>query len=281
MPDCRTVSMPDRTISLDQTRIMAILNVTPDSFYDGGTLSGVDDAVARAEQFEAEGADFIDIGGESTRPGSPRLDVEEEKRRLLPVVEAVAKRVSVPISVDTYKASVARSALDVGASIINDVTALRGDEGMVKVVAQTGCPVVLMHAIWPPETMQDEPTYVEVVEDVLAFLNERIRFAIGFGVKRDRIIIDPGLGFGKALEHNLELLRGLPQFLGMGYPLLVGPSRKRFLGELLDVPPEERLWGTAGAVAVCAASGAHIVRVHDVKAMRHVARVVDAVVWQV
>ncbi|MBM4354517.1 MAG: dihydropteroate synthase [Deltaproteobacteria bacterium] len=260
---------------------MGVVNVTPDSFSDGGSFASTDAAVARALELAELGADVIDIGGESTRPGSQGVALEEELSRVIPVVERVVREVSVPVSVDTHKAEVARRAVDVGAAIVNDVTALRGDPQMARTVARAKVPIVLMHALWPPATMQEQPAYVDVVEDVAWFLEERARFAMGFGIERDRIVVDPGIGFGKTLEHNLALLRDLPRLAALGYPLLVGPSRKSFLGMLLDRPVDQRLAGTAGAVALCAALGAHLVRVHDVREMRDVVRVVDAVVWQV
>ncbi len=260
---------------------MGVVNVTPDSFSDGGLHASTEAAVGRALQLVEQGADIIDIGGESTRPGSPRVPLEEELARVIPVVERVVQSVQVPVSVDTYKAEVARRAIEAGASIVNDVTALRGDPDMARIVGKAKVPVVLMHSLWPPETMQKDPQYVDVVEDVSWFLEERARYAMGFGVPRDRIVLDPGIGFGKTLEHNLALLRDIPRLAALGYPLLVGPSRKSFLGMLLDRPVDQRLAGPAGAVALCAALGAHIVRVHDVREMRDVVRVVDAVVWQV
>lgn len=269
-------------VTFDRTRIMGVLNVTPDSFSDGGRYFSVEDAYARALEIEAQGADFLDIGGESTRPGSLPVGAEEEQRRVLPVLERVAGKVSIPISIDTWRASTARLALEAGADMINDVTALRGDKEMLPLAVRRNVPVVLMHALWPPETMQNNPEYQDVVKDVVAFLEERGRYAVSMGMKREKIIIDPGIGFGKTLAHNLELLRNLPRLLSTGYLVLVGPSRKSFLGMLLGGKPVgERDWGTAGAVAVCAALGAHIVRVHNVSAIRDVTRVVDAIVWQV
>ena len=266
---------------MDRTRLMGILNVTPDSFFDGGCLASVDAAVARAEDLVQAGADFLDIGGESTRPGSVRVSLEEELRRVIPVVKAVVKRVGVPVSVDTYKAEVARQALDCGCTMVNDVTALRGDPGMVSVVARARSPVVLMHALWPPETMQESPEYVDVVEDVAGFLEEQTRFAMAHGIPRERIVVDPGIGFGKTLEHNLSLLRSVAGLLSIGGAVSVGLSNKRFLGELLGREVGERSWGTAAGVALMAAAGVHILRVHDVASMKDVVRLVDAVVWQV
>jgi len=260
---------------------MGIVNVTPDSFYVASRAPGADDAVASGLEMEQQGADVLDVGGESTRPGSARVGEEEEIRRILPVIERLAKRVRIPISVDTYKSAVAGRALDAGAVIVNDVTALRGDAGMAPLVGRRKPAVVLMHALWPPETMQQSPEYVDVVEDVASFLDARARLAMALGVPEESIVLDPGIGFGKTLQHNLELLRNIPRFLALGFPFLVGPSRKAFIGELTGKAGEGRLAGTIAVVALCAASGAHIVRVHDVAAARDAARLVDAVVWQV
>ncbi len=260
---------------------MGILNVTPDSFYDGGRLRTLDDVIARAEELELAGADLLDIGGESTRPGSARVSVDEEVSRVIPAVREVVRRVRVPVSVDTYKSDVARRALDVGCGMINDVTALRGDPEMVQVVSRSGAPVVLMHALWPPEVMQEGPEYKDVVREVRMFLDERVRFAMDNGVSRDRVVVDPGIGFGKTLAHNLDLLRCVGVLSPLAAAVLVGPSNKRFLGELLGRETKDRQWGTAGVVALLAASGVNIVRVHDVGVMRDVVRSVDAVMRQV
>lgn len=281
MPDSRHLDTCKGPIPLDRTCIVGVLNVTPDSFFDGGRYEAVDRAVARGFELQEAGADVLDIGGESTRPGSRPVEAPEELDRVLPVIERLAGELDIPISIDTYKCDVARQCVEAGAAMVNDVTALRGDHDMVGFVSKAGVPIVLMHALWPPETMQKSPEYVDVTEDVLSFLDSRARHAMAFGVKRDRIVLDPGMGFGKTLEHNLELLRNLPALTALGFPVLVGPSRKRFLGDITGRPAEERLWGTAGAVALCAAAGAHFVRVHDVNAMKDVTRVVDAVVWQV
>ncbi|HET7909250.1 MAG TPA: dihydropteroate synthase [Nitrospira sp.] len=262
---------------LDRPLLMGIVNVTPDSFFDGGRFYDPQHAVAHAVRLVAEGADLLDIGAESTRPGALPVDQQEELRRLIPVVAAVAKAVSVPISVDTSKAEVARAAIDAGAVMVNDVTALRGDSGMADVVAQTGTAVALMHMQGTPETMQRAPHYDDVVGDIARFLAERARVAIDHGVAKNRIVLDPGIGFGKTLGHNLDLLANLPLLTELGYPLLVGPSRKGFLGQLTQQPVDAREWGTAAVVALVVAQGAHILRVHDVKPMRDVASVAAAV----
>ena len=260
---------------------MAVLNVTPDSFSDGGLYQTRDAAIDRAAALVEAGAHVIDIGGESTRPGATPVPLQEELDRVLPIVEAVAERHDVIVSIDTYKAPVAAAALAAGAEMINDVSALRADDGMVDVVAKAACPVVLMHALWPPATMQDDPEYVDVVDDVIEFLHRQAGWAQARGIARESILIDPGIGFGKTLEHNLALMRSATQVLIGGYAVMYGPSRKRFIGELTGKGPEDRLMGTAAAVAVLAAQGIHMVRVHDVAAMRDVARVVDGIVWDV
>ena len=264
-------------LGLDRPLLMGIVNVTPDSFFDGGRFCDPQRAVAHALRLVEEGADLLDIGAESTRPGALPVDEQEERRRLVPVVAAVAKAVSVPISVDTSKAEVARAAIDAGAIMVNDVTALRGDSAMVDVVAQAGAGLVLMHMQGTPDTMQHAPRYDDVVGEVAQFLAERVRFAIDHGVAKDRIVVDPGIGFGKTLGHNLDLLANLRVFTELGYPLLVGPSRKGFIGQLTDQSVEERGWGTAGVVALAVEQGANILRVHDVGPMKDVAKVAVAI----
>ncbi len=264
-------------LPLDRPLLMGIVNVTPDSFFDGGRFSDPDRAVSHALRLVEEGADLLDVGAESTRPGSLPVTEEEERRRLIPVVAALAKVVSVPVSVDTSKAGVARAAVEAGAVMVNDVTALRGDPGMVDAVAEMGVGLVLMHMQGIPETMQRAPAYEDVAEEVSGFLAERARFAMARGVSKSRIVLDPGIGFGKVLVHNLDLLAQLRTFTGLGFPVLVGPSRKGFIGQLTKQPVEGRAWGTAGIVALAVEHGANIVRVHDVAAMRDVAIVAAAV----
>ncbi|MEK7229475.1 MAG: dihydropteroate synthase, partial [Candidatus Binatota bacterium] len=223
-----------------------------------------------------EGADIIDVGGESTRPGARPLSAQEEVGRVLPVIRGLSRAVSIPISVDTYKADVARAALDEGADIVNDISALRFDPGMAPLIAAEKVPVVLMHMQGTPQTMQQRPYYQNVVEEVKEFLLGRIRFALGAGVGADRIIIDPGIGFGKELDHNLALLRGLPALASLGRPILVGPSRKTFVGKLLDVGPEERLEGSLAASVAAVLAGANMIRTHDVKETLRAIRIADA-----
>lgn len=257
--------------------LLGIVNVTPDSFSDGGRYFDSEVAVAHAVQLVEEGADMLDIGAESTRPGAVPVEATEERRRLIPVVRAIAKAVAVPISIDTSKASVAKAAINEGAVIVNDVTGLRGDPAMVDLIAQTGAGIVLMHMQGTPQTMQQAPEYQDVVEDVAAFLSERAQYAIGRGIAQSQIIIDPGIGFGKVLVQNLDLLGQLSRFIQLGYPLLIGPSRKSFIGQLTGQPVEDRAWGTAAAVAIAVEQGAHILRVHDVRAMRDVVEVAAAI----
>lgn len=254
--------------------VLGVVNVTPDSFSDGGRFLDPAAAAAHGRALLAEGADALDVGGESTRPGAEPVPEEEELRRVLPVVEALAGEA--PVSIDTRKPGVARRALAAGASIVNDVSAL-ADPAMREAVRETGAEAILMHMKGEPGTMQKEPRYGDVVAEVAAFLLERARAAGMDGIPRDRIVIDPGIGFGKTLEHNLALLRRLQEICALGYPVLVGPSRKRFLGEILDLPVGDRLEGTAAAVACAVMGGASVVRVHDVRAMARVVRVAEAV----
>ncbi|MEO5957067.1 MAG: dihydropteroate synthase [Nitrospiraceae bacterium] len=267
----RLIEFPGRPL------MMGVVNVTPDSFSDGGRYLDAEAAVAHAIQLEEEGADLLDIGAESTRPGADPVDEAEELRRAIPVVTVVARAVTVPISIDTSKASVAQAALDAGAVLVNDVTALRGDPAMVEVIARTGAGIVLMHMQGAPQTMQQAPCYENVVEEIAAFFEERIRFAMAHGVARRQIVLDPGIGFGKLLVHNLTLLAGLHRFACFGCPLLVGVSRKAFLGQLVDRPVQERQWATAAAVAMAVERGAGILRVHDVRAMKEVMQVTVAI----
>ncbi|WP_455245985.1 dihydropteroate synthase [Petrachloros mirabilis] len=261
----------------DRPLLMGILNVTPDSFYDGGAYLDPHAAVDHAIRLVEEGADILDIGAESTRPGSIPIGSEEECRRLIPVVSEVAKSVSVPISVDTSRGVVAREALAAGAVIVNDVTALRGDSTMVALVIETGAGLILMHMQGTPKTMQQAPSYQDVVNEIAGFLAERAEYAEKCGVKKSQIILDPGIGFGKVLVHNLDLIARLGVFANLGFPLLVGVSRKGFIGQLTGQPVEARLMGTAAAVALAVEHGANIIRVHDVAAMRDVIKLAAAV----
>ena len=245
--------------------VMGILNVTPDSFHDRGRYGQFYGAVERAKEMAAEGAGIIDVGGESTRPGSEPVALDEELGRVIPVIEAVVPELEVPISVDTSKAGVARAAVAAGAGMINDVTALRGDPQMAAAVAEAGCPVCLMHMLGEPHTMQENPRYEDVVTDIKSFFEERVDYAVAAGVRRENIILDPGIGFGKALEHNLALIARLDEFLELGLPVLIGASRKRFIGMITgEEDTEDRLPGTLAATVMAFVKGASIFRVHDV-----------------
>jgi dihydropteroate synthase len=261
----------------DTTRasVMGVLNVTPDSFSDGGNFFDVERAVAHARQLIAAGADIVDVGGESTRPGAPPVSAEEELRRVGPVIDRLP---GATISVDTTKAVVAERALAAGARIVNDISAGRFDERMFDVVRDAGAGLVLMHMQGTPQTMQQSPRYDDVVAEVCAFLEERIAAAGRAGIEKSQIAVDPGIGFGKTVQHNLQLLAGLERLRTLGCPVLVGTSRKSFIGHALGRPePTTRLWGTAATVAWAIARGARIVRVHDVAEMADVARMCDAI----
>jgi dihydropteroate synthase len=267
----------DFTFDFSQkTFIMGILNVTPDSFSDGGLYLDKPRALDRAYQMIEDGADIIDIGGLSTRPGSEPVPVEEELRRTVPVIEALSGEINVPISIDTYRSEVAKEALGAGASMVNDISGLRFDPEMPSVLADAGVPVVLMHIRGTPGDMQKNPVYEALIPEILDYLRESIKMAEDAGI-RD-IIVDPGIGFGKTFDHNLEIINNLEEFTMLGRPVLVGPSRKAFIGEILDgVSPTERIEGTAAAVCASVLKGANIVRVDDIKEMTKVVRVADAI----
>ncbi len=263
-----------------RTLVMGILNATPDSFSDGGLYQAVDASVAHARQMASEGADIIDVGGESTRPGATPLSAEEEMDRVLPVIERLAGELPLPISIDTYKARVAREALRAGASMINDVGGLRGDPEMAAVVAEFRVPVVVMHGL-SEHRRREWPEYGNIMDELRGFFRESLSIAEEASIPAEMVIIDPGIGFGKNLEHNLEILARLSELKDLGKPILLGTSRKSVIGKVLDLPPSERLEGTAVTVALGIANGADIVRVHDVKEMVRVARMTDAIVrWR-
>lgn len=263
-------------ISLDATVVMGILNVTPDSFYDGGRYESIEDALERARKMVADGAGILDVGGESTRPGSEAISVEEEVGRVVPVIKELAGELEVPISIDSYKPEVVSKAIDAGASMVNDVNGLRS-YGMAKLVAESGLPVVLMHMQGSPRSMQDNPSYKDVVSYIKAFFEERIEYAKSRGVAEEQIILDPGIGFGKTLAHNLEIIKRLSEFTELGYPILVGASRKSMIGEILGAGPENRLEGSLAVAVASIMNGASILRVHDVAETVRAARVADAV----
>jgi dihydropteroate synthase len=268
-----------------RTCIMGVVNVTPDSFSDGGKFLARDAAVAQAERLVREGADIIDIGGESTRPYADPVPLEVELERVIPVIETLAQRIEVPISIDTVKAAVARLALMAGAAMINDISALRHDPEMTGMVAESGVPVILMHMLGTPQTMQVTPVYRDVVAEIGAFLAQTANQAEKGGIAHDRIIIDPGIGFGKTVGHNLLLIKNLARLREMDLPILIGPSRKAFIRNLLkenpaeEIRPDMTVVGTGTLAAVCAAAlnGAHIVRVHEVASARAAVKIIEAI----
>jgi dihydropteroate synthase len=259
-----------------RTAVMGIVNVTPDSFSDGGKYFDAARAVACGEQMAQDGADIVDIGGESTRPGAEPVPAEDEIARAIPVIRGLRRKIAIPISIDTTKSKVARAALDEGADFVNDISALGFDPEMAALVAREKVPVALMHMQGTPRTMQQSPFYEDVVEEVKSYLQRRIEFAMAAGVEADQIVVDPGIGFGKNLAHNLALLRGLAALAELGRPVLVGTSRKTFIGKLLDAAPEERLEGSLAAAVATALAGANMVRVHDVKEAARAVRIADA-----
>lgn len=260
-----------------RTRIMGVLNVTPDSFYDGGRYWDPYTAVRHGQRMTEEGADIIDVGGESTRPGAEPVRLEEELRRVIPVIERLKDRAGQPISIDTRKAEVARRAIGAGAGMVNDVSGMTADPEMVETVASAGVPVVIMHTAGTPRDMQRNPGYRDTVGEIVDWLGARIEHAVAHGIRRSRIIIDPGIGFGKRLSDNLLLIRSLASFRKLNCPILIGPSRKAFIGRVLDAEKDERMEGTAAAVALSVANGASIIRVHDVREMGRVVRMTDAI----
>jgi len=267
-------------LTLDQPRIMGILNVTPDSFSDGGQFTGVDAGLVHAHAMEKAGADIIDIGGESTRPGAETAEIGDEIRRTAPVLAAIRAESAIPLSIDTRKSAVARAAVLAGASMINDVSAFGFDPELAQVAATSGLPVCLMHAQGDPRTMQDNPFYNNVALDVFDFLKERIQLAEQAGISRDRIIVDPGIGFGKTLQHNVTLLRSLSLYHGTGCAILLGASRKRFIGTLSGVAePRDRMAGSVAVALHGVAQGVHILRVHDTKETRQALSLQQAMMW--
>jgi dihydropteroate synthase len=277
------LQLPSRTLVLgERTLVMGVLNVTPDSFSDGGLFPDPQAAVARAIAMKAAGADIIDIGGESTRPGSHGISADEELRRVIPVIEGLRGKISVPISVDTSKSPVAEAAAAAGAEMVNDVTALRSDPRIAEVARRRKLPLILMHMRGEPTTMQKKPFARDVLRDVTQGLRQAVAIALRAGVAKSQMILDPGIGFGKSYEQNCELLARLPELARLGFPILVGTSRKSFIAGALKresrtQPSNERIWGTAATVAASILQGAHIVRVHDVAEMVQVAQVSDAI----
>lgn len=263
-----------------RTYIMGVLNVTPDSFSDGGQFDTLDRAIAQAQHLASSGADILDIGGQSTRPQAVEVSLEEELDRVVPVIEAIRQATDIPISVDTTRSIVAEAAIAAGADVVNDISGGTFDVDMLPTVAKLNVPVILMHIRGNPQTMQQMTQYQDLVQEIHQFLAERIQAAIAAGIPHAQIMIDPGIGFAKTYNQNLELLRRIPDFQDLGCPILIGPSRKSFIGHILDQPdPQARVWGTAAACCAAIAGGAHVLRVHDVAQMHDVCRVADAI-WQ-
>ncbi|MBD2074760.1 dihydropteroate synthase [Phormidium sp. FACHB-592] len=261
----------------DRTYLMGVLNVTPDSFSDGGLFHAPEAAIVQARTLIAAGVDILDVGGQSTRPNAIEISLDEELERVLPIIQAVRQESDVPLSIDTTRASVAQAAIAAGADLVNDISGATYDAEMLPVVAKLGVPIVLMHIRGMPQTMQQLTDYEDLISDILTFLKARIDAAIACGIDRSRIAIDPGIGFAKTYAQNLEILRRLPEFHALGYPLLVGASRKSFIGHILNQPdPQQRVWGTAAACCAAIAGKADLLRVHDVKEMKDVCRVADA-----
>jgi dihydropteroate synthase len=263
-----------------RTQIMGVINVTPDSFTgDGLIVKGLKPSqiVKYAQEFVSQGADIIDVGGESSRPGSEPVPLKEELRRTIPVIECLKAKIDIPISIDTYKPEVAKRALESGASIVNDITGLRNFE-MIKVIAKTDARVIIMHMKGMPRDMQQSPQYDSLIDEIIEFLDRAINRAVACGIGKERIIIDPGIGFGKTVEHNLEIIRRLGELKVLGCPILVGTSRKSFIGKILNLPPQERLSGTLASLAVAIMNGANILRVHDVKFTHQAVKIVEAII---
>ncbi|MBS3816414.1 MAG: dihydropteroate synthase, partial [Candidatus Thermoplasmatota archaeon] len=260
----------------ESCQIMGILNVTPDSFYDGGDYDAAEKAVERGVEMAEEGADIIDIGGESTRPGSERISKQKELERVVPVIEELSSQIDIPISIDTYKPKVAEKAVEAGADIVNDVFALR-QEGMPEKIAGLDVPVIMMHMQGKPKDMQEDPSYEDVIGDISSFFHERIEVAKKAGIEEEKIIIDPGIGFGKKLEHNLEILDRLDEFSSLGYPVLLGASRKSFLGEILGKKADNRLYGSLAVAADAVEKGVSVLRVHDVKETKDVVQTMNSI----
>ncbi len=262
-----------------RTGIMGVLNVTPDSFSDGGKYFETEKAIGRGIQITEEGADIIDIGGESTKPGSEPISVQEEIDRVIPVLEGLLKYVDKPISIDTYKADVAEIALETGAHMVNDISGFQFSTNLPEILKRYGIPFVLMHIKGTPKNMQNSPKYNDLINEIKDYFKEKINLALEHSIKFENIIIDPGIGFGKKIKDNFLLLKRLSDFKDFGCPILIGPSRKRFIGETLNLPPEQRLEGTSAAVTAGILNGANIVRVHDVKEMIRVVKITDEILY--
>jgi len=277
-----TVIAGNHTIKLGETtKVMGIINITPDSFSQDGCLKnkkdGIKKAIALARKMIRQGADILDIGGESTRPGSKRVPLEEELKRVIPVIKAIAKTVQVPVSIDTYKSTVAKHALDAGATIVNNIKGVRSEKSLLRMVRDYNAAIVLMHIQNNPSNMQKNVSYKNIIGNIYTSLRKSIENCLEIGIKSDRIIIDPGIGFGKTVENNLEIINRLSEFCRLKKPILIGTSRKSFIGQILNNVVTERLIGTAASVSASILKGAHIVRVHDVKEMSETARLTDAI----
>ena len=260
-----------------KTLIMGILNVTPDSFSDGGQFNNSQKAIDYALEMENEGADIIDIGGESTRPGAKPVTIEEELNRVIPVIKGIRKKSNISISVDTYKSNVADEAITAGASIINDISGLRFDKDMIHLVNKLQVPVIVMHMLGNPQNMQNDPLYTDLMKELISFFQERVDLMIANGIMKNNIILDPGIGFGKTVNHNFTIIRELNQIVNLGFPVLVGPSRKSFIGHTLNLPPGERIEGTAAAITAAIMNGSRIVRIHDVKEILRVVKITEQI----
>ena len=260
-----------------RTHVMGILNVTPDSFYDGKRYNTVKNAVDHALKMVEEGADIIDVGGESTRPGAYPVSEAEELKRIIPLIKILSKQIRKPISIDTYKAKVAEKAIDAGASIINDIGGLLMNKHMAKVAAEAKVPVIIMHKKGKPKTMQKNPIRKNVMSEIMSYLQKSVSRAVNAGIDEDKIILDPGIGFGKTLHQNLKILKRLKEFKSMGFPILIGTSRKQFIGAILKLSTRERLYGTLATLSIAVMNGAHIVRVHDVREAVQVVMICDAI----
>ena len=259
------------------TLIMGILNVTPDSFSDGGQFNDSQKAIDYALKMEDEGADVIDIGGESTRPGAKPVTIEEELSRIIPVIECIRKKSNIIISIDTYKSNVADKAITAGANIINDISGLRFDKDMIRLASKLQIPIIIMHMLGNPQNMQNDPIYKDIIEELILYFRERVDLMTSNGIMKNNIILDPGIGFGKTVIHNFTIIRELNRIAELGFPVLVGPSRKSFIGHTLKLPPEERIEGTAAAVTAAIMNGSRIVRIHDVKEMLRVVKITEQI----
>jgi len=257
--------------------LMGVLNVTPDSFSDGGNFQNTDLALKHVWKMEVEGADIIDIGGESSRPGAQPISVDKELKRVIPVIEKIREKSDIVISIDTYKSEVAQKAIEAGADIINDISGLRYDKNMVELASKLNTPVVIMHMLGNPQNMQKNPVYKDVINDLISFFKKRIEFLLNRGLEKQNIVLDPGIGFGKSIDDNFTIIRRLDEFSILDCPLLVGPSRKSLIGKTLNLPPDKRIEGTSAAVTASIMNGAKILRVHDVKEMSRVIKITEKI----